>query len=312
MTSKMRTDAAIAVPALAHRAGCGCALHARRRLAGGIFGAAALAAVPARGQDPECRRSQFTGLVSAEQIEQASSQQYHSLLQQAGSQRALGPVDHPQVARLRYIAQRIIPFAEQCNSRAREWKWEVNLIGSNQVNAFCMPGGKIAFFYGILVKLQLNDDEVAQVMGHEISHALLEHAREQAGKEMTKRGAIEIGSALLGLGTIGRSLADLGGQLLSLQFSRTDESEADALGLLLAARAGYDPRAGVTLWQKMLAANQGAPPQWLSTHPSGETRIRDIEAKLPRVEPIYAQAPKPDRRFEPPPLKRSAASQERR
>lgn len=273
---------------------------------------AALPALPAAAQDPECRRSQFAGLVSAEQIERASVQQYHSLLQQASSQRALGPIEHPQVKRLRYIAGRIIPFAGQCNPRAREWRWEINLIGSNQVNAFCMPGGKIAFFYGILVKLQLDDDEVAQVMGHEISHALLEHAREQAGKEMTKRGAIEIGSALLGLGSIGRGLVDLGGQLLSLRFSRDDESEADALGLLLAARAGYDPRAGVTLWRKMLAANQGAPPQWLSTHPSGETRIRDLEAKLPRVEPIYAQAPKPDRRFEPPPPARAPTQQGRR
>src|SRR5574337_694087 len=272
MNPSLRTDAEIAVPALAHRAGCGCALHARRRLLGAAVGASALAALPAAAQDAECRRSQFTGLVSAEQIEQASSQQYHSLLQQAGSQRALGPIEHPQVKRLRYIADRIIPFAEQCNPRARDWKWEINLIGSNQINAFCMPGGKIAFFYGILVKLQLNDDEVAQVMGHEISHALLEHAREQAGKEMTKRGAIEIGSALLGLGNLGRQALDFGGQFLSLRFSRDDESAADALGLLLAARAGYDPHAAVTLWRKMLAANPGAPPQWLSTHPSGQTR----------------------------------------
>ncbi len=312
MTTKMRTDAEIALPALAHRTGCGCTLHARRRLVRGLAGAAALGALPVRAQDAECRRSQFAGLVSAQQIEQASIKQYHSLLQQAGGQRALGPANHPQVERLRYIAGRIIPFADQCNPRAREWRWEINLIGSNQVNAFCMPGGKIAFFYGILVKLQLGDDEVAQVMGHEISHALLEHAREQAGKEMTKRGAIEIGSALLGLGGISRSLVDMGGQLLSLRFSRDDESQADALGMLLAARAGYDPRAAVTLWRKMLSANQDAPPQWLSTHPSGETRIRDLEARLPRVEPIYAQAPKPDRHFEPPAPARAADSESKR
>jgi predicted Zn-dependent protease len=137
-------------------------------------------------------------------------------------------------------------------------------------------------------------------MGHEIAHALLEHARERMGKTMVTRGAIELGAALFGLGSVGRSVADMGGQLLTLRFSRDDESEADALGLVLAAKAGYRPHAGVTLWQKMLAANKGAPPQWLSTHPSGESRIRDIEARLPRVEPLYAAADKPERRFSPP------------
>lgn len=298
----LRTDASIALPALArHGAGCACALHARRRLGTALAGAAALHTLPAWAEDPECRRSRVAGLVSAEQIEQSARQQYASMLQQARNQRALGPIDHPQVKRLRYIAERIIPFTAACNARAREWKWEVNLLGSNELNAFCMPGGKIAFYYGILTRLQLSDDEVAQIMGHEVGHALLEHARERVASSTLTRGAIEIGSALLGLGGVGRTAADLGGQLLTLRFSRDDESEADALGLLLAARAGYDPRGGVSLWQKMLATNKGAPPQWLSTHPSGETRIRDIEARLARVEPMYVAAIKPDRRFAPPP-----------
>ncbi len=288
-------------------------LHARRRLGTALVGAVALAAGPARAQqDPECQRSQFTSLISAQQVEQGAAQQYHSMLQQAGGQRALGPADHPQVKRLRYIAERIIPFADDCNSRARQWKWEVNLIGSNQLNAFCMPGGKIAFYYGILTKLQLSDDEVAQIMGHEVSHALLEHAREQMGKSALTQGAIEIGSALLGLGNVGRSVANMGAQLLSLRFSRDDESAADALGLLLAAKAGYDPRAGISLWQKMLASNKGAPPQWLSTHPSGETRIRDMEARLARVDPIYDAAAKPDRRFAPPSQRRGEAQSQGR
>ncbi|OYU94419.1 MAG: peptidase M48, partial [Burkholderiales bacterium PBB5] len=183
---------------------------------------------------------------------------------------------------------------------AAQWRWEVNLIGSQQLNAFCMPGGKIAFYSGILSKLQLDDDEVAMIMGHEVAHALLEHARERMGKTMATRGAIEIGTALLGLGNLGRTAADMGGQLLTLQFSRSDESEADALGLVLAAKAGYRPQAGITLWQKMLSANKGAPPQWLSTHPSGDTRIRDMQARMARVDPLYSQAAKPDQRFAPP------------
>jgi predicted Zn-dependent protease len=254
----------------------------------------------AQAEDAECRRSGFTKLVSADQIEQSANQQYRQMLQQAGEQRALAPVDNAQLQRLRYIAKRIIPFTAACNSRATQWVWDVNLIGSQQVNAFCMPGGKIAFYFGILAKLQLDDDEVAMIMGHEVGHALLEHARERMGKTMATRGVAELGSALLGLGGAGRTLADMGGQLLTLRFSRDDESEADALGLVLASRAGYRPAAGVSLWRKMMAASKGAPPQWLSTHPSGDTRIRDMEARMARVEPFFDQAAKPDRRFAPP------------
>jgi len=299
-----QTDAQVDLPTLAHHGGCRCALHARRRLGGALIGAGALAAIglpgPAAAQEVECKRSTFTQVVSAEQVEQAAGQQYRQMLQQASEQRALGPADNGQVQRLRYIAKRIIPFTTSCNPRSQQWRWDVNLIGSKELNAFCMPGGKIAFYYGILAKLQLDDDEVAMIMGHEISHALLEHARERMGKTMATRGAIELGAALFGLGQVGRSVADMGGQLLTLRFSRDDESEADALGLVLAAKAGYKPEAGVTLWQKMLAANKGAPPQWLSTHPSGDTRIRDMQARLPALDPVYAQAAKPDRRFAPP------------
>ena len=246
-------------------------------------------------------RSSFSKLVSAEQIEQAAQPQYQQLLQQAAAKGAVvgsgsETADRPQeLARLRAIAQRLIPYTYEWNERARQWRWEVNLIASPQINAFCMPGGKIAFFTGILDKLKLTDDEVAMVMGHEMTHALREHARERIGKTMATRGAIEIGAAILGLGQGGRYLAGMGGELLTLRFGREDESEADLVGMELAARAGYDPHAGVTLWRKMAAANKGAPPQWLSTHPSGPTRIRDIEASLPKVEPLYARAAKPPR-----------------
>jgi len=208
------------------------------------------------------------------------------------------------VVRLRAIADRLIPFSTSPNlkstSRASRWKWEINLIGGQQVNAFCMPGGKIAFFYGLLDKLQASDEEVAMVMGHEIAHALREHARERMGKSAATTGLIELGAALFGLGSGGRYLANLGGQLLTMRFGRDDELEADKVGLELAARAGYNPAAGITLWQKMGQASGGAPPEWLSTHPAGDTRIRDIRNTLPAVEGLFAQAPKPPRRFGPP------------
>lgn len=295
-------------PMFAHGGSCRCALHGRRGFTAGLVGAALLPGAALAQPIPECKRSGFTKVVSAQQLEQAAGQQYRQMLQQASSQRALGPKDHPQVVRLRAIAERIVPFTAECNEAARNWKWEVNLIGSPELNAFCMPGGKIAFYYGILVKLQLDDDEVAAIMGHEVSHALLEHARERMGKTTATKLGIELGAALLGLGSAGRMAGDLGAQLLTLKFSRDDESEADALGLILAAKAGYNPRAGVTLWQKMLAANKGAPPQWLSTHPTGETRIKDIEARLPHVEPLYLAAAKPPQRFAPPAPKAAASA----
>ncbi|MFZ2649062.1 MAG: M48 family metallopeptidase [Burkholderiaceae bacterium] len=272
----------------------------RRRFGAALLGGTAAWSAWAREGVDVGGRSSFTKLVSAEQVERASTQQYLQLQQQAAQKKALAPDHHPQLVRLRAIESRIRPYTYEWNERARQWKWEVNLIGSSQINAFCMPGGKIAFYYGILDKLQLNDDEVAMIMGHEAAHALREHARERIGKNMATRGALEIGSALFGLGNVGRTVGDLGGQLLTLRFGREDESEADLIGLELAARAGYDPAAGVTLWQKMAAASQGAPPQFLSTHPSGPTRIRDIEDNLDKVTPLYEKAQRPAQRFEPP------------
>lgn len=236
--------------------------------------------------------SAFAKLVPAENVERSAGQQYAQMLQQADSKKALAPADNAQIKRLRGIAQRLIPYAIPWNERAKQWQWEVNLIGSTQINAFCMPGGKIAFYSGILKTLQLTDDEVAVVMGHEIAHALREHARERMGKNAaTGLGANLIGQ-FLGLGQLGQTVTNYGAQLLTLEFSRSDESEADLVGMELAARAGFDPRAGVTLWQKMGAANKNAPPQWLSTHPSGSTRIADIEANLPSVMPLYQRARK--------------------
>ena len=299
-TRDFETDATIRT-AVPHGLRCTCHAPQRRLFTRALLaGAASAAFAPAQARIDGCTISSAAKIVSADQIEGAARQQYAQLRAESSQQRALAPDNHPQMVRLRAIAQRIIPFTLDCNSRAQDWKWEVSLIGSRELNAFCMPGGKIAFYYGILKTLQLTDDEVAVVMGHEIAHALLEHARERAGKTMATRGVIEIGSALFGLGDLGRMAAGLGGQLLTLKFSRSDESEADYVGLELAARAGYDPAAGVSLWEKMLAANKGAPPQWLSTHPSGDTRIRDMEDHLPRVNPIYAAAPKPPVHYGPP------------
>ena len=264
---------------------------------------AQLAVVPAwarEGVDVPRQQSGFTRLVSAEQVEQAATAQYQQMATEARNQNALLPDNHPQVVRLRAIAKRIIPYSLEWNRRANQWQWQVMVLNSKELNAFCMPGGKIAFYTGILDQLQLTDDEAAMVMGHEIAHALREHARERMGKtSATKLGASLI-SGLLGLGSVGDSLLNMGGQLLTLKFSRENETEADLVGMELAARAGYDPRAGISLWKKMAAANKGAPPQWLSTHPASDTRIQDMEEALPQVMPLYERAAKPERRYDAP------------
>ena len=269
-------------------------MNAKRGCANLLLGAALLAAPLAWARDgvEVGKNSAFSKLVPAESIEQTARTQYQQTLQQANQQQALAPANHPQLQRLRRIATRIIPFAVEWNPRAKDWQWEVNLIGSSQVNAWCMPGGKIAFYTGILDKLKLTDDEVAAVMGHEIAHALREHARERMCKSVATNVGANLLSQLLGAGELGNTVIGGGAQLLSLQFSRSDETEADLVGLELAARAGFDPRAGITLWQKMGAQNKGAPPQWLNTHPSGKNRIAEMEKNLPKVLPLYEQAKK--------------------
>jgi predicted Zn-dependent protease len=262
--------------------------------------AALLAPAQAREGVEVGKKSVLSRLVSAEQLESAAQQQYLQMANEAKQQNALLPDNHPQVIRLRTIAKRIIPFTLEWNRRANQWRWQVIALNSKELNAFCMPGGKIAFYTGLLDQLQLTDDEVAMVMGHEIAHALREHARERMGTQTATRLGAGLISSLLGLGNVGDSLLNMGGQLLTLKFSREDESEADLIGMELAARAGYDPRASISLWQKMSAASKGAPPQWMSTHPAGETRIQDLEANLPKVQPLYDRAPKPDTRFDSP------------
>jgi predicted Zn-dependent protease len=247
---------------------------------------------------PECKRSAAGSFAPAGAVEGAARDQYAQLMAGARSKGALAGADDEQLQRLRFIAARIISHTYGCNERAQQWRWEVNLVKSPQLNAFCMPAGKIAFFSGILTRLKLSDDEVAMIMGHEVAHALLEHARERLVKSTGTNFGLRLLAALLGLGNLGDLAAQYGAQLLSLTFSRSDESEADALGLVLAARAGYDPRAGVTLWKKMTEAAGGkAPPQWLSTHPAGAQRIKDIEARLARTLPEFERARAPERRF---------------
>ena len=253
--------------------------------------AAAGVATPLVAQVDVGSSSGLRKLVPADELEGAATQEYAKLIADARSKGALAPADHPQLQRLRAIAARLVPQTAQWNDRARQWRWEVNLIGSKQINAFCMPGGKIAFYTGILDQLKLTDDEVAMVMGHEMAHALREHARARIAKSQGTGTLLSLGAQLLGLGQIGDMAASIGTQLLTLRFSREDETDADLVGLEVAARGGYNPQAAVSLWEKMGQAGGGANgPSFLSTHPSGPARIQQLQANVPKVQGLYQRA----------------------
>ena len=261
--------------------------HPRR---GFLLAAGAAAAAPVLAQVDVGGSSPVRTLVPAEQLEASAKQQYSQVLADAKSKNALAPNDHPQLKRLHSIARRLIPFTAQWNPRVAEWRWEVNLIGSKHLNAWCKSGGKIAFYTGILDQLQLTDDEIAMIMGHEMAHALREHARERLAKSKATSFLLSGASALLGWGQLGDVAANLGTQLLTLKYSRDDETEADLVGLEIAARGGFWPEASVNLWKKMLGANSNGSPSFLSTHPSGNNRIQELQANLPKVQHLYEQA----------------------
>ncbi len=231
-------------------------------------------------------------LVSSETVNRSADKAYRQVLAEARRKNQLNR-DPAQLERVRAVARRLIPRTASFRADAPGWKWEVNVISSKELNAWCMPGGKIAFYTGLIEKLQASDDEIAAVMGHEISHALREHARERISRQMGTQMAIGVAGALLGIGDLGQSLAGMVADVtLNLPNSRTHETEADRMGVELAARAGFDPRAAVSLWQKMEKAGGARPPQFLSTHPSPENRLNDLRVYSERVLPLYQSAAK--------------------
>jgi predicted Zn-dependent protease len=230
-------------------------------------------------------------VVSDQQVQQLSNQAFQ---QEIAAARAKGLLDtNPaQLARLKKISQRLIAQTGAYRNDARQWAWEVHVIKSNELNAHVLPGGKIVFYSGIIDRLNLTDAEIAAIMGHEMAHALREHTRERLSREVATQTGIGIAASVLGLSQGQAQLAGLAGDLgISRPNSRTQETEADLMGLELMARAGYDPNAAVSLWRKMQSAGgRGEPPQFLSTHPVSSTRIATIQSLLPRVMPLYQQS----------------------
>jgi len=229
-------------------------------------------------------------MVSSDSINRSAGKAYAQVISEAQKKGQLN-VDAAQLKRVRAIAGRLIPQTAAFRADAPGWTWEVNVITSKDVNAWCMPGGKIAFYTGLIERLQATDDEVAAVMGHEIAHALREHGRERASQAMAQGIGISLVGAALGLGGGAQDLTQLVVDLtFNLPNSRTDEVEADRIGVELAARGGFDPRAAVSLWEKMSKTGGAQGPNFLSTHPSHASRVNDLRGYAAKVMPLYEAA----------------------
>lgn len=242
-------------------------------------------------------RKQYVGLVSEKEAEEQSALAYQQTLKQAESKKVLN-TDSAETQRVRAIAQRLIAQVGVFRADAAKWNWQVNVLENKDINAYCMAGGKIMVYTGLLDEIKPTDDELAAVMGHEISHALREHVRERMSRAKAQQLGLLGAAALVGISTKSSDNAvktvALGGALatvaLTLPNSRTAEHEADEMGLELMARAGYNPNAAVTLWEKMNAKGGAKPPEFLSTHPSNESRVNDIKRLVPTVMPLYEKA----------------------
>lgn len=229
-------------------------------------------------------------MVSAEEVNAGSAKAYAQMMAEAQKKGVLDK-DPAQVQRIQAITKRLIPQTVHFRPDALKWPWEVHVISIDEVNAWAMPAGKMAMYSGLINKLNATDDELAAVMGHEISHALREHSREQISRQMGTQLGIGLVGALFGIGELGQSIAgQVANVTLNLPKSRQAEIEADRIGVELAARAGYDPNAAVTLWQKMGKLSGGQPPEWLSTHPPHEDRINDLRSYAQKVMPLYTAA----------------------
>jgi len=230
-------------------------------------------------------------MVSEQEVNASAQKQYAQMMAEAQKKNALDR-DAAQVARVKAITSRLVPQTAAFRPDAQKWAWEVHVLSLNDVNAWCMPGGKMAMYSGLIEKLQATDDELAAVMGHEISHALREHSREAISRQMATQTAVGVAGAILGVGQLGTSLGNMVADVtLNLPNSRTNEVEADRIGVELAARAGYNPNAAITLWEKMAKLSSGGqPPKWLSTHPSHEDRINDLKVYAQKVMPLYTAA----------------------
>lgn len=231
-------------------------------------------------------------LLSEEQAISASKQAYVDMIRPLAEQ---GKIDNdPKLTqRINRITDRLIVEAIKFRPATKNWQWSVKVIDEPEVvNAWCMAGGRMAIYTGLIQKLKATDDEIAQVMGHEISHALANHTAERMSVAMASSiGVMAVGMASENKNGLAIAGAALAAKLaIELPNSRTSEAEADRIGIELAAKAGYNPHAAVSLWRKMARVGGGGPPEFLSTHPAPKNREQTLKALIPQMMPYYKQA----------------------
>jgi predicted Zn-dependent protease len=234
----------------------------------------------------------FRNLIPSPQLEAQAADEFNEIVYGAQHAARLYPDDDPRVVRVHTILDKLIPYSLKWNERAKNWKWQIAVIRSPDIRMYCLPGGKIVIYSGMLDRVHLNDNELGMLLGHEIAHALREHARERLGEQQ----AAQLGSSgtipqLFGLADLGVAPLGIGSQLLEMKYTPTDETEADVIGSEIASRAGYDPRAAITLWDKLAVAthsnrNQG----YIYVHPYTPARRQDLMKRLPDMLQLYAKA----------------------
>ncbi|WEY38851.1 M48 family metallopeptidase [Paraburkholderia sp. SUR17] len=233
----------------------------------------------------------FRNLIPSSMLDAQAAAEFQQIVYGAQHQNRLYPDTDARVKRVRAIVERLASYSSKWNDRVKGWKWDVAVIQSPAVRMYCLPGGKVVVYGGMLDRVRLNDDELGVLTAHEIAHALREHARERLGEQQ----AAQLGSGsipqLFGLADLGAAPLGIGTQLLEMKYESADETEADVIGADIASRAGYDPRAAVTLWDKLAVATRADREQgFIYVHPYTTARRKDIMKRLTDMLPLYAKA----------------------
>ncbi|MET3556864.1 MULTISPECIES: M48 family metallopeptidase [Burkholderia] len=254
-------------------------------------------AVPSKAYAPTSQQVRygdaiaFRTLIPSPLLEQLTASEYAQIVQTAADSDRLLPANQPRVKRLRAIVMKLAPYSVKWNDRVKSWAWDVNAIRSRDIRVTCLPGGKVLVYGGMLDRVRLNDDEFGVLLAHGIAHALREHARSNlstASQTSLRAAALP---PLFGVGDPLPQALNLGARLQTLRYDPTDETEADVIGGDIAARAGFDPRAAITLWDKLAAATRANKTSgFIYTHPYGATRRQDLLNRLQDLMPLYAKA----------------------
>ncbi|MFX1763369.1 M48 family metallopeptidase [Paraburkholderia sp. A1RI-2L] len=233
----------------------------------------------------------FRNLIPSPMLEAQAAAEYTEIVRGAAHSKLLYPDSDPHAQRVRQLVDRLAPYALKWSDRVKNWKWEVAVIRSPDIRMYCLPGGKIVVYGGVLDRVKLNDNELGMLLGHEIAHAVREHVRERLGEQQAAQIEAGVVPQLFGLADLGMFPLGIGSRLVEMHYGRDDETEADVIGSDIAARAGFDPRAALTVWDKLATATRADRDQgFIYVHPYPPARRADIAKRLVDMMPLYAKA----------------------